>query len=262
MITADNRDAGAISSKRYVWLSAVPVLLVAGAWAVATYGGFVGPFFLPTPSAVIVSAIQLFRSHGYVNDIVASLARVLVAFGLCAATAVPLGLLMGRSPIITAVLSPFVVVMRYVPISAFIPLLILWAGIGTFQKVLFLWLGTFFYLLALVADATASVAPELIDTAATLGATRPQVLVRVIFPAALPAILDALRVMMGVGWTYLVLAEIVAAESGIGYMIMESQRFLKTPRVFVGILTVGAIGLGLDFLLRSTRDLLLPWART
>ena len=123
-------------------------------------------------------------------------------------------------------------------------------------------MGTFFYLVALIAGAAASVSQELLDTVYTLGARKSQVIWRVVFPAALPGILDSLRVMMGVGWTYVVLAEIVAAESGIGYMIMEAQRFLQTPRVLAGIFTVGFIGIALDYIFRGLRWTLLPWMRT
>jgi NitT/TauT family transport system permease protein len=231
-------------------------------WAFFSYGGFVEPFFLPTPSAVLKATIELFSSHDYLFDILASLWRVLAAFGLCAVTAVPIGLLMGRVKPVAALLNPFVIFMRYVPISAFIPLLILWTGIGNLQKIIFLWMGTFFYLVALIAGAAASVSQELLDTVYTLGARKSQVIWRVVFPAALPGILDSLRVMMGVGWTYVVLAEIVAAESGIGYMIMEAQRFLQTPRVLAGIFTVGFIGIALDYVFRSLRWMLLPWMRT
>jgi len=248
-------------STDFAW-GALSVSIFLGAWAIASYGHFVQPYFLPTPSAVLREAIVLFRRERYLGDIAASLARVMVAFALCAASAIPLGLLMGRSKPVAAFVNPFVVFMRYVPISAFIPLLILWTGIGNAQKIIFLWLGTVFFLVSLVADAVASVSNDLLDTAYTLGARKYQMLRHVVLPAALPAILDSLRVMMGVGWTYLVLAEIVAAESGIGYMIMESQRFLKTPRVFVGILTVGVIGVSLDMLSRGLRSLFLPWTRS
>ena len=242
-------------------LGALSVSLFVGAWAILSYGRVVQPYFLPTPTAVFKEAIVLVQREHYLGDIAASLARVLVAFVLCALSAIPLGLLMGRFKPVAAFVTPFVVFMRYVPISAFIPLLILWTGIGDFQKVVFLWMGTFFFLVALIADAAASVGHELLDTAYTLGAQKRQMVRYVVLPAALPGILDSLRVMMSVGWTYLVLAEIVAAESGIGYVIMESQRFLKTPRVVVGILTVGIIGVGLDYLFRGMRALFLPWTR-
>lgn len=188
----------------YMKLGALSVGVFLAIWSLLSYSGMIQPYFLPTPSAVLQESIVLFLQQDYLEDIFASVTRVIIAFGLCTLSAVPLGLLMGRVKPVEAVLNPFVVFMRYVPISAFIPLLILWTGIGDFQKVIFLWMGTFFYLIALVADATASVGPEFLDTAYTLGATRQQTLWRVVFPAALPGILDSLQVMMGVGWTYLV----------------------------------------------------------
>lgn len=245
----------------YIIWGAVSICLFTIGWSFLTYGGFIQPIFLPTPSMVITEAINLFQNENYLADIWASLIRVIIAFILCVLTAVPTGILMGRIKFFEALLNPFVVFMRYVPISAFIPLLILWTGIGDFQKIIFLWMGTFFFLVALVADVSASIKQELLDTAYTLGARRHQVLLKVVFPDALPGILDSIRVLMGVGWTYVVLAEIVAAESGIGYMIMEAQRFLKTPRVIVGILTVGVIGISLDYVFRGLRWLFLPWLR-
>lgn len=244
-----------------ILLSATSIMVVLVAWSILSYGRLVQPYFLPTPSAVLRETVVLFTQDGYMADVWASLLRVGIAFVLCALIGVPIGIIAGRSPSVEAVLNPYLVFMRYVPISAFIPLLILWTGIGDFQKVVFLWMGTFFFLVTLVADATRSVQSEFLDTAYTLGASRQQILLHVVFPAALPAILDDLRVMMSVGWTYLVLAEIVAAESGIGYMIMEAQRFLNTPRVVVGILTVGLIGLGMDCVFRAVTWLALPWRR-
>lgn len=247
------------------WISAatgglsIAIFLVA--WGILSYGRLVQPYFLPTPSAVLREVVIMFRQGHYIGDIAVSLSRVLVSFFLCTLSAVPLGILMGRVKSISAFFNPFIVFMRYVPISAFIPLLILWTGIGNFQKIVFLWMGTFFFLVALIADAAASVQREFLETAYTLGARKYQILYNVVLPAALPVMLDSLRVMMSVGWTYLVLAEIVAAESGIGYVIMESQRFLKTPRVVAGILTVGLIGIALDWAFRGFRLLLFPWLR-
>jgi len=252
---------GEISKRNYVVLGAASLTIFLIVWSVLSYGGFVQSYFLPTPSAVLKETAEMFKHENYLADIWASLSRVTIAFGLCALLAIPLGVLMGNIKALEALLNPFVIFMRYVPISAFIPLLILWTGIGELQKIIFLWMGTFFYVLALIANATASVGQEFLDTASTLGATRQQVLWRVIFPAALPGILDSLRALMGVGWTYVVLAEIIGANSGLGYMIMEAQRFLKTPRVVGGILTVGAIGIGLDGVFRGARWLFFPWLR-
>jgi NitT/TauT family transport system permease protein len=142
-----------------------------------------------------------------------------------------------------------------------IPLLILWIGIGIEQKIAVIFLGTFFQQLILISDVSARVSKDLIDSSYTLGASRRQAVLRVLLPATLPGVMDTLRVTMGWAWTYLVVAELVAAQSGLGFMILQAMRGLFTEIIFLGILTIGLLGLVSDQVLKALRHWLLPWAR-
>jgi NitT/TauT family transport system permease protein len=243
----------------HISLGIIPFIIVFGGWAALSYGEIVKPIFLPTPTKVIQTIVFLFTEQGLLADIFASVFRVLSSFFISAAIAVPLGIFMGSLKFIEGLFTPFTAFMRYMPVAAFIPLLILWVGIGHLQKIILLFIGIFFYLLVLVTNVVASVKKEYLDAAYTLGATKTQTLVKVIVPASLPGIFDSLRAMMGVGWTYIVVVELVAAESGIGKRIMEAQRFLHTADVIGCIIIIGIIGITFDLIFRLTYPLLFKW---
>ena len=228
-------------------------------WAALTYSGWVPPLFLPTPGAVVDGAVLLFSEFDLMKDITASVARVTSGFLLAAVIGVPLGVLMGSLKIFEAFFEPFLGFIRYMPASAFIPLFILWLGIGESEKVAVIFFGTFFQLTLMVMDVTKNVSQELIDTSYTLGVSKRSVFWRIILPASMPGIMDTLRITFGWAWTYLVVAEIVAASSGLGYMIMQSQRFLKTAHIIVGILVIGVIGIIIDLAFKWLYQRLYPW---
>ena len=167
---------------------------------------------------------------------------ILSGFLLASVLAVPLGILMGSFKVVEAFIEPITGFMRYLPVSAMIPLLILWIGIGIEQKIAVIFIGTFFQQLILIADVSARVSKDLIDVSYTLGASRRQVVTRVLFPACLPGVMDNLRVTMGWAWTYLVVAELVAANSGLGYMILNAMRGLFTDVIILGIVVIGILG--------------------
>jgi NitT/TauT family transport system permease protein len=171
----------------------------------------------------------------------------------------PLGIAMGSYDLINRIFEPIVAPMRYLPITAFIPLLILWFGIDESQKVAFLFLGTVVYLLPAVVDAIRLVPEELVQTAFTLGATKGQVIRTVLIPAALPAIFDGFRVMNAIAWTYIILAELVNPQNGIGYILRLAEQHLKPEWSFAGIVVVGVIGITSDVLIRALNRLLFPW---
>lgn len=247
-----------IDRRLYVILGIIPFVILFLFWIILTYGKLVLPVFLPTPTAVLKDLGELFK-NGFLTDIGASLFRVFTGFLLSAVIAVPLGILMGSFKLIDAFYSPLVTFVRYLPAAAFIPLLILWVGIGHLEKILLLFIGIFFYLLILITIAVQDVRHEYLDAAYTLGAKKKQVLLNVIVPASLPGIYEALRTMMGVGWTYIVVVEMVAATSGIGKMIMDSQRFMRTGRVIAGIITIGLIGIICDFIFMIFYPILFKW---
>ncbi len=193
------------------------------------------------------------------QNIAASVARVGVSFVAAAVVAVPLGVLMGAFEPLNRLFEPVMAPLRYLPISAFIPLLILWLGIYEQQKIAFLFLGVFVYLLPVVVNAVRAVPEELVQTALTLGASKTRAIMTVLVPAALPDIFDSFRVMNAISWTYVILAEIVNARSGLGYMIQLAGAHLHTDEIFAGILVIGLIVLATDALIRYVNGLLFSW---
>jgi NitT/TauT family transport system permease protein len=233
--------------------------LVLGAWCIVTYGGFAPPDFLPSPTDVVKGTLQLFLQYDLTGAIITSSRRILLAFVLASALAVPLGILMGAFEPINRLFEPIVAPLRYMPISAFIPLLIFWFGIFEKEKIAFLFLGVFVYLLPVVVTAIRAVPEELVQTALTLGATRLQVIRTVLLPAALPEIFDSFRVMNAILWTYVILAEVVNSEGGLGYMVELARTHQKASWSFAGLIVIGGIGLLTDFAIKSLSDLLFRW---
>src|ERR671938_535894 len=188
-------------------LGFVAPVLVLGAWCVATYGGLVKPDFLPTPTEVVRGTLQLFIQYDLTTAILVSTRRIALAFLLASALALPLGILMGAFDPVNRFFEPIMAPLRYMPISAFIPLLILWFGIYEQEKIAFLFLGVFVYLLPVGVSSIRLVPEELVQTALTLGASKFQVIRTVLLPAALPEIFDSFRVMNAIAWTYVILPE-------------------------------------------------------
>ncbi|HEY2749671.1 MAG TPA: ABC transporter permease [Polyangia bacterium] len=242
---------------------AMPALVIV-TWCVLTLGKnpIVTPIFLPSPIQVLQATLQMIFEHTLFGAIWASTLRILISFVAAAVVALPLGIMMGAYEPFNRLMEPVMAPLRYMPISAFIPLLILWLGIGESQKVAFLFLGVFVYLLPVVVTAIRAVPDELVQTALTLGATRAQVIRTVLVPAALPDIFDSFRVMNAISWTYVILAEFVNARTGLGYMIQLAGSHLKTAQVFSGILVIGVIGLLTDAFIRFLNGVLFRWRET
>ncbi len=235
-----------------------PALLLA-AWCAASYGGLAPPDFLPSPTEVLRGTVQLFVQHDLANAILVSTRRIALAFLLASAVALPVGILMGAFEPVNRFLEPIVSPLRYMPISAFIPLLILWFGIYEKQKIAFLFLGVFVYLLPVVVSAIRAVPEELVQTALTLGASRGAVVRTVLLPAAAPEIFDSFRVMNAISWTYVILAEAVNPEHGLGYMVELARTHQKASWSFAGLIVIGGIGLLTDLIIRSISSLLFRW---
>jgi NitT/TauT family transport system permease protein len=230
-------------------------------WSVLTYGGFVKPsYFLPSPTQVATTGAHMIQTGELWENAQASLTVVLVGWVIAVLLAVPLGILMGSLQIFEAFLEPIVDFVRYLPVSAMIPLLILYVGIGLEEKIAVIFIGTFFQLILLVADVAAHVANDLLDSAYTLGASRFRVFTTILLPATLPGVMDALRITLGWAWTYLIVAELVAADHGLGVMIMTSERGLRTDKIFVGLVTIGLLGFASDISLKWLHRRLLPWS--
>jgi NitT/TauT family transport system permease protein len=228
-------------------------------WSILTYGGLVDPLFLPSPGRVYQAGWDLFAELSFATDILNSVYRVMVGFIAAALIGVPIGLIMGTFKAAEAVTEPVVGFIRYMPASAFIPLFILWLGIGDIEKVAIIFVGSFFQLVLMVAVVAKNVHQDMLETAYTLGAKRFQVIRKVLLPASLPGIMDTLRIIIGWAWTYIIVAELVASASGIGYMIISSQRMLRTGNIIFGILTIGMLGLMTDYFFKWLYNRLFPW---
>jgi NitT/TauT family transport system permease protein len=235
-------------------------VLFFAAWALATFGGAIDALFLKDPLYTLRAGVSLFREFGFAKDVGITVFRVMGGFVLAAVVAVPLGILMGAFKPIEAFFEPFVSFARYLPASAFIPLLILWAGVGEAQKLAVIFIGSVFQIVLMVALIVGSTRRDLIEAAYTLGAEAGAIVKRVMLPGAAPQIAESLRLVLGWAWTYVIVAELVGAESGIGHMIMDSQRLLDTGQMIFGIFCIGVIGLASDLLFKWTNQRLYPWA--
>jgi NitT/TauT family transport system permease protein len=242
-----------------VFIASVPFFLVLLLWQVLSSESGPRSVFLPPPSAVISALWELFTNQNFIADIGASVYRVTVGFLLAAIISVPLGLLAGSIRFIDRLVQPINDFTRYLPVPSLIPLCILWVGIGDAQKILVIFLGTVFQVIPLVADTAVNVPRNLIDLGYTSGASKRKTLTKVIFPWCAPTIYDHLRVALGWAWGYLVIAELVAATSGIGHVIIQSQRYIQTPRVIAGIGTIGVIGLFFDLCFKFPKRKIFPW---
>src|SRR3989441_1577386 len=229
-------------------------------WGYATFAGYVSKTFLADPLTMVEEGWLLLTKHGFLFDIAITIRRVVGGFVLAALVAVPLGILMGAFKPIEAFFEPFVSFARYLPASAFIPLLILWAGVGETQKLSVIFIGSVFQIILMVALIVGSTRRDLIEAAYTLGADSTGIVKRVMLPGAAPQIAETLRLVLGWAWTYVIVAELVGAESGIGHMIMDSQRLLDTGQMIFGIVCIGVIGLVSDLLFKWANRRLWPWA--
>jgi NitT/TauT family transport system permease protein len=236
------------------------VLFVA-VWAAATLGGFVSKTFLADPITMVKSGYDLLLKQGFAKDIGMTIWRVFGGFAIAAVLAVPLGVLMGAYKPIEAFFEPFVSFARYLPASAFIPLLILWAGIGEAQKLAVIFIGSFFQLVLMVAVSVGNTRRDLVEAAYTLGAGDRGIVTRVLLPSSAPEVAETLRMVLGWAWTYVIVAELIGASSGIGHMITDSQSLLATDQIIFGIIVIGLIGLVTDFAFKAFNRKLFPWAQ-
>lgn len=247
--------------KRLTWtLMALSIIVPFLLWWLISNSGIVEPLFLPTPVAVWEALQNLWNSGDLSKDIGYSLFRVLSGFFLAAALSIPMGTLMGTFPSIQALLEPIIGIVRYMPAPAFIPLLILYFGVGELTKILLIFIGTLFFNTLMVMDAVKFVPKELIETSYTLGGQRKQVLLQVIFPFILPNIIDACRVNIAASWNLVIVSELVAATEGLGRRISVAQRFLQTDQIFAGLIVIGLIGLSIDILFRLLLQVSCKWS--
>lgn len=250
---------GEMSARGYSALAVGSFLLFVGLWWLVTAAGWFDKVFLPSPLDVLHRLENWYGQDGLMDDVWISIFRVTAGFVLSALLAVPLGLFIGSYRPVQAFFEPLMEFARYLPAVAFVPLVLLWVGIGEGSKITIIWIGTFFQMVLMVSEDVRRVPMAQIEAAQTMGASSGETLQLVVLKSALPALVDTLRITLGWAWTYLVVAEMVAANSGLGYAILKAQRFLQTDTIFVGILLIGAIGLVMDQLFRFLHRRAFPW---
>lgn len=235
---------------------ALPLLLW---WLVTTFIK-VDPKFLPSPGNVLEAFGRLWSSGDLLKDTVASLWRVGVGFFFASLFSIPIGVMMGSFPSIRALLEPIFGLMRYMPAPAFIPLLILYLGIGEEPKITLIFIGVFFFNSLMVMDTVKFVSKDLIEATYMLGGNRWETLTHVILPHVLPGIIDASRINFAAAWQLVIVSELIAATEGLGRRISVAGRFLKTDEIFVGLIVIGVIGLTFDLLFQYMLQVSCKWA--
>ncbi|GAB2479959.1 MAG: ABC transporter permease subunit [Comamonas sp.] len=244
-------------------ISIVTVSALIALWFAATNLGWIKPLFLPSPQAVFQQFYEYLT--GQTNDkplwqhFSASLLRVTGAFWLAFFTAVPLGIAMGMSRVVRGIFDPPIEFYRPLPPLAYLPLIIIWFGIDELPKILLIYLSCFAPLALAARAGMRSAAQEQINAAYSMGASYWQVIHHVILPAAMPDILIGMRIAIGFGWTTLVAAEMVAANVGLGQMVLNASNFLRTDIVIMGIVVIGVVAYAFDLFMRWVEKKLVPW---
>lgn len=244
----------------------ISILAVAAAlslwWAVG-YWRLIDPLLLPAPEDVALTGYDLvvdgYRSVSLFGLLATSVARALVAFALAVLTGIPLGIAMGMSPTLNAIFDPFVQFLRPLPKLALIPLVVVWFGIGEFSKILLIYLATFLTIVVAATAAVMSVSQGRLRAARSLGVNQWQLFRHVILPSAIPELFTGVRVGIGIGWTTLIAAEMIASSSGLGWMVMNASAYLRTDVVLLGVLMLGVTGYLLDFVLVTAQRRWVHW---
>ena len=241
---------GRIAAAQFLGVAALVFAVLAALWYASTAAGLVRPLFLPSPGQVINRLAELWRTGQLTADISISIYRITLGFLISTVLALPVGVLIGCYRVWEAAIEPFVDFVRYMPVVAFVPLTILWTGTGDSQKFLIIFIGTFFQQVLLVMDNVKSVPREFINLGRTLQMPEWRILQRIVLPSSMPAIWDSMRISLGWAWTWLVVAELVAATSGLGYRITTAQRFFQTDLIFGYLLILGILGLTTDQIMK------------
>ncbi len=250
-------NSGKKTFKLFVSLgSFVAVILL---WEAVCRLGLIEPIFLPAPSQVLARALRMMEQGSLFEHILASGRRVMVGFMFAGMVAIPFGIFLGTSPFFMAIFDPIISLLRPLPSMSWIPLSLLWLGITETQKYSIVFMGSFAPSLLYVIEATKNVDPVLIKAAQNLGARRKDLIKEVILPGALPQIIAGLKVMLGIAWTCVIAAELVAARNGLGFMIMNGKEYFQTDTVLLGMLLISLTVMVIDVVFRSFERRILPW---
>lgn len=241
------------------WLSVLSLLAFLLAWEIICRLGFVAPIFLPPPSQVFARASSMTEQGTLVWHVLASARRVMVGFMAAVIVAIPLGIWLGTSRIARAIFDPVVSFLRPLPSMSWIPLSLLWFGITETQKYSIVFMGSFVPALLYVMEATRSIDPLLVRAARNLGANRWQVMREVLLPGCLPQIISGMKIILGLSWTCVISAELVAAKEGLGFMIMNGKEFFQTDTVVLGMVLISFTVLATDLVVRALERWLLDW---
>lgn len=241
-------------------LAFVSWAVVVSIWTILTHWEIVNHFSVPTPLEVVRAFPQLWTESELVRNVSTSWWRIAQAFLWCVAIALPLGLLMASFRWLNSIVDPVAAPMRSMPLTAFLPAFIGLFGIGETMKIAFLWFGMFFYLLAVVVEEVNRVDQSLLETAYTLGAKRRQVL-WLMFRASIPGVFSSFRILYDIGWTYVILAEIVNRQKGVGAMVQSAEQFHRPDLVYAGIIAIGFAAFLFRMLLTLLERQLFPWRR-
>lgn len=250
------------SRQQKVWLTCLywfsPILFIA-LWGVVSFTSVLPSYAVPTPLGVALAFERLLVSGVLIPEIFASVTRIVIGFALATAVGVPIGLVAGAFIVGRQLINPINSFMRYIPPTAFIALMIVYFGVGERFKYAVVFLGVIFFIVQMVIDVVDDIDTRYVEIALTSGSSNAEVFRRVILPYCLPRVLDVLRINLGAAWTFLVAAELVGAETGLGHLIAEAQRFLRMGDLYAGILTFGFIGLVTDFTFERLSRKLFPW---
>jgi taurine transport system permease protein len=245
-------------------ISTITVVAIIGLWGLASAYALVSPVFLPSPRQVVIALYNLvvtgFVDSTLAEHVSASLYRIFGALIASILIGIPAGIAIGTSRVGRGILDPIVEFLRPLPPLAYLPLVIIWVGIGEASKITVIALSMLPSIILSTSAGVRGVSKDHVNAARSLGASKRQVLTEVVLPSAVPSILTGIRIALGAGWTTLVAAELVAATSGIGFMIQSAAQFLVTDIVIAGIIVIALIAILLEFIARLIERRLVPWA--
>jgi len=247
--------------RKYFWISILSLICFLLIWEVFCRAGFIESLFLPAPTKIISRAITMIADGQLITHTLASTRRVMIGFMISSIIAIPFGIFLGTSRIFMAIFDPIITLLRPLPSMSWIPLSLLWLGISETQKYSIVFMGSFAPSLLYIIEATKNVDPLLILAAKNLGAKRFDIMKEIILPGSLPQILAGLKVMLGIAWTCIISAELVAAKSGLGFMIMNGKEYFQTDKVVLGMLLISLTVMVLDLIFRKFEKSVLPWTK-
>lgn len=248
-----------ISRRAKIVLVVLSFVVPLAAWTAISAAEVVSRTFLPTPWATFAAGVEMFSSGQGIIDLVDTVGRIGAGFGLALVVSLPLGFAMGTFEAGQAMFGPLIAAVRYLPVPAFIPLLMIWIGVNEWSKITLIFIATVFFNTLMTADVVRSVPNSLVNVSYTLGARRGEVLRKVILPYSLPGIIDAARVNVAAAWNFVVVAELVVSTTGLGRRIVQAQRFLQTDKIFAILILIAVMGVLIDLALRLLRERVGRW---